>query len=317
MAKGLGLGRGLGLGKGLESLLGPEANDNASQQAASCEIDINLIDANPWQPRVDFKQDDLDELANSIRSVGIIQPLTLRKIEETGRYQIIAGERRFRAAKIVGLQTVPAYIREVSDDKMLAVALIENIQRADLNPIEEAQSYQRLIDECNLTQETLADQVGKKRSTVTNYLRLLKLPEDIRNGLRDKVISMGHARAIMGVEDEETQLMLFHETIEQGYSVRRIEEMVREYNGNSTSQTTDTTSTSTTTTNNKSKQKAQTPEEYKALSDQLASYFGTKVKLACTTSGKGKITIPFASTEELERIMEILDSTRQSKSDAQ
>lgn len=309
MAKSFGLGKGGGLG--LEALLGREANDDAQAQSALDEIAVGLIDANPWQPRTDFSQDDLEELASSIRSVGIIQPLTLRKIEETGRYQIIAGERRFRAAKMVGLATVPAYVREVSDDKMLAVALIENIQRSNLNPIEEALSYQRLIDECNLTQETLADQVGKKRSTVTNYLRLLKLPEEIRDGLRDKVISMGHARAIMGVEDEETQLMLFHETVDQGYSVRRIEEMVREYNDPQAGAAQEEKEEP-----RKPKAKARTPEEYRALGDHLSSYFHANVKLACSADGKGKITIPFSSADDLERIMEILDSTRQRPADA-
>ncbi len=307
------MAKGLALGRGIEALLGPEASDDSSANAQSSEISIDLIDANPWQPRSDFKQEDLDELAASIRSFGIIQPLTLRKVESTGRYQIIAGERRFRAAKSIGLSSVPAYVREVSDDKMLAVALIENIQRADLNPIEEATSYQRLIDECNLTQETLADQVGKKRSTVTNYLRLLKLPEEIRNGLRDKLISMGHARAIMGVEDSETQLMLFNETVEQGYSVRRIEEMVREYNDNQPAEPSNPDSPDDPRPKPK---KSQTPEEYKALGNQLSSYFGTTVKLACTAAGKGKITIPFATNEELERIMDILDSARQRKADA-
>ncbi len=309
MAKMNGLGHGLG--KGLGALLGDEAVEKAPQTAAAVDqIDLDLIDVNPWQPRTEFKEEELEELATSILNYGIVTPLTLRKNGDGGRYQIVAGERRFRAAKLAGLKAVPAYIREVDDDKMLAVALIENIQRQDLNPIEEALSYQRLISECNLTQETLADQVGKKRSTVTNYLRLLKLPEDIQNGLRDKLISMGHARAIMGVEDEDTQLMLFRETVEQGYSVRRIEEMVREYNDpnyHPSEQEQDDE-------NNKkpsSKPKTQTPEEYKALGAQLSTYFGTKVSLACNDKGKGKITIPFATAEELEKIMDILDTARQ------
>lgn len=306
MPKNLGLGHGLG--KGLGALLGDDAVEKEPQsKAAVDQIAIDLIDVNPWQPRTDFKEEELEELATSILNYGIITPLTLRKVD-SGRYQIIAGERRFRAAKMCGLKEVPAYVRDISDDKMLAVALIENIQRQDLNPIEEALSYQRLINECNLTQETLADQVGKKRSTVTNYLRLLKLPEDIQAGLRDKLISMGHARAIMGVEDEETQLMLFHETIEQGYSVRRIEEMVREYNDPNASPAPEEEQTADKPT---PKPKAQTPEEYKALGSQLSQYFGTKVSLACNDKGKGKITIPFASAEELEKIMDILDSARQ------
>ena len=307
MAKNSGLGRGLG--KGLGALLGDDAVEKEPQTAAAIdEISLDVIDVNPWQPRTEFDEGELEELATSILNYGIITPLTLRKVDD--RYQIIAGERRFRAAKMVGLDKVPAYVRDVSDDKMLAVALIENIQRQDLNPIEEALSYQRLINECNLTQETLADQVGKKRSTVTNYLRLLKLPQDIQVGLRDKLITMGHARAIMGVEDEETQLMLFHETVEQGYSVRRIEEMVRAYNDPDYSPA-DAAAEDDKASKPAPPKKMQMPEEYKALGSQLSSYFGTKVSLACNAQGKGKITIPFATPEELEKIMEILDTARQ------
>lgn len=308
MAKNTGLGHGLG--KGLGALLGDDAVEKEPKSPAAIdEIAIDLLDVNPWQPRTEFNDEELEELANSILNYGIITPLTLRKAGD--RYQIIAGERRFRAAKMVGLDKVPAYIRDVSDDKMLAVALIENIQRQDLNPIEEALSYQRLIDECNLTQETLADQVGKKRSTVTNYLRLLKLPAEIQNGLRDKVITMGHARAIQGVDDEDTQLMLFHETVEQGYSVRRIEEMVRAYNDPNYTPADEQQDSPAISPARPAPPKAQTPEEYKALGSQLSSYFGTKVSLACNAQGKGKITIPFATPEELEKIMEILDTARQ------
>ncbi len=311
MSKNFGMGKGLG--KGLSALLGDDAEDSlnptangSSQSPAVDEIDVDLIDPNPWQPRTEFKQEELDELAQSISNVGIITPLTLRKVADSERYQLIAGERRLRAAKQVGLTTVPAYVRNVSDDKMLAVALIENIQRQDLNPIEEAQSYQRLIDECNLTQETMADQVGKKRSTVTNYLRLLKLPEEIQQALRDKTITMGHARAIMGIEDEETMLVLFRETVEQGYSVRRVEELVRQYNDPNASEA----PAEDVAANEKRPKKSQPSEEYKALGTMLSDYFGTQVKLACNDKGKGKITIPFASQEDLERIMEILDTAR-------
>lgn len=308
MAKNTGLGHGLG--KGLGALLGDDAVDKAPQTPAAVdEISLELIDVNPWQPRTEFNDEELEELATSILNYGIITPLTLRRAGD--RFQIIAGERRFRAAKMAGLDKVPAYIRDVTDDKMLAVALIENIQRQDLNPIEEALSYQRLISECNLTQETLADQVGKKRSTVTNYLRLLKLPSDIQDGLRDKLITMGHARAIMGVDDQDTQLMLFHETVDQGYSVRRIEEMVRAYNDPNYNPAPDDGQPAPDQPKKPASAKAQTPEEYKALGHQLSSYFGTKVSLACNAQGKGKITIPFATPEELEKIMEILDSARQ------
>ena len=305
-----------GLGRGLAALLGDEANEGEQQQASSAitEIEVDLIDANPWQPRKEFNQEELDELAASITAVGIITPLTLRKIEETGRYQIIAGERRYRAAKQTGLKTVPAYIKVVSDDKMLAVALIENIQRSNLNPMEEAQSYQRLIEDCHLTQETLADQVGKKRSTVANYLRLLKLPEEIQKGLRDKVISMGHARAIMGVDDTDTQLMLYREIVESGYSVRRIEEMVREYNSNDVEAAQgeqETTEAPKWSTARKGTVKTM-PEEYRALCEQLTGYFGTGVKTVRNAKGKGKITIDFNSDEELQQVLERLDVMKES-----
>ena len=304
MAKNSGLGKGLG--RGLEALLSDagDSDEKISTPQTSSEISVDLIDANPWQPRTEFDQGELEELASSIRNFGIIQPLTLRKVNDSDRYQIIAGERRFRAAKLCGLTTVPAYVREVSDDKMLAVALIENIQRSNLNPIEEALSYQRLIDECQLTQETLADQVGKKRSTVTNYLRLLKLPTEIQDGLRDRTLTMGHARAIMGVDDLDTQLMLFHEAIEQGYSVRHIEELVREYNEGASD---NPQPEQTESASSKSKKVQDLSDEYKALGSQLSNYFGTSVKLARGSNGKGKITIPFANDDDLLRIMELLD----------
>ncbi len=298
---------GKGLGKGLAALMGDEADETEQSAANVSDIDIDLIDANPWQPRTEFEQDELDELEASIRNVGIIQPLTLRRIEETNRYQIIAGERRFRAAKQAGLKVVPAYVRVVSDDKMLAIALIENIQRSNLNPIDEATSYQRLIDECNLTQETLADQVGKKRSTITNYLRLLKLPEEIQQGLRSRLITMGHARAIMGIDEQDTQLIVYHDAIEQGYSVRQIEELVRQYNDPGDNPSPDIPVAPTP----KTKSKAETSEEYKALGEQLSSYFGTNVLLSCNKKGKGKITINFSSAEELGRVLEQLDVARQ------
>lgn len=293
-----------GLGRGLGALIEGANDDNKPEQAAINEIEISLIEANPWQPRTDFDQERLEELSASIKNVGIIQPLTLRRLEN-GRYQIIAGERRFRASKLAGLTKIPAYVRDAGDDTMLELALIENIQRSDLNPIEEALSYQRLIDECSLTQEVLADRVGKKRSTVTNYLRLLKLPAEIQAGLRERLISMGHARAIISIEDTDTQTMLYQQTLEHGYSVRRIEELVREYNEKNDSDAGDTTATP------KSAPKAQKlGEEYKTLKQQLSNYFGAAVKFDRNDTGKGKITIPFASDEDLERIMAILDKAK-------
>jgi ParB-like partition proteins len=203
------------LGRGLGALIdnSSEVNVAKSQQASINEIDINKIEANPWQPRSHFDEERLNELATSIREIGIIQPLTLRKIGDD-RYQIIAGERRFRASKLAGLAKVPAFVRDAGDETMLEMALVENIQREDLDPIEISISYQRLIDECNLTQESMSERVGKKRSTITNYLRLLRLPAEIQLGLREKQISMGHARAIINVEDAATQLMLFEQIIQ-------------------------------------------------------------------------------------------------------
>lgn len=288
------------LGRGLGALMQDANEPDVPVQAAINEIDIDLIEANPWQPRTDFDEERLDELCASIKVLGIIQPLTLRKISDR-RYQIIAGERRFRASKMAGLKTVPAYVRNADDDTMLELALVENIQRHDLNPIEEALSYQRLIDECNLTQENMADRVGKKRSTVANYLRLLKLPVEVQQGLRMREISMGHARAIIGVDDPEFQLSLFHQTIENGYSVRRVEELVREYNDGTSSDVT------TKTQPNGEGKHDNNATEYTELTKKLSDKFGAKIKFSCNDKGKGKITIPFTSNDELERILSILD----------
>ena len=298
------MAKSIGLGRGLAAVLGDDAEAFEKQVTTSNDVSIDLIDPNPWQPRTEFGEEELEELAMSISNIGIIQPLTLRHLEN-GRYQIIAGERRFRAAKQAGLTSVPAFVRDVEDDSMLEMALVENIQRSDLNPIEEALSYARLIDECHLTQETMADRVGKKRSTVTNYLRLLKLPAEIQDGLKKKLISMGHARAIMGIDDEETQLMLFHETVEQGYSVRKIEEYVREYNDPQPSSVEGQEEQQGESQTQPNRQVVDS--DYRALDDKLSTYFSTKVKISRNTSGKGKITISFAGDDDLLRIMEILD----------
>lgn len=284
------------LGRGLGALIDhiDPVGAQKSQQASINEIAIEQIEANPWQPRSHFDEEKLSELAASIREIGIIQPLTLRKVSEN-RYQIIAGERRFRASKLAGLQKVPAYVRDAGDETMLEMALVENIQREDLDPIEIAISYQRLIDECSLTQESMSERVGKKRSTITNYLRLLKLPAEIQLGLREKQISMGHARAIINVEDVATQLMLFEQIIQYDFSVRKIEEVVRQMNV----------------------EKEETPEptsgkrtlspEYQGLKDQLSRLFHTNIQFSRTDNGKGKITIPFRTDDELEKIISILD----------
>ncbi len=280
------------LGKGLGALINDidglqaVANNNVSN-----EIEISKIKANPYQPRTKFDEQALNELAQSIKKLGIVQPLTVRKINHNA-YQLIAGERRFRAAKIAGLTHVPVYIRIADDDKMLELALVENIQREDLDSIEVAISYQRLIDEIQLTQKDLSDRVGKKRSTISNYLRLLKLPADIQKGIRDKKILMGHARALVNVTNPESQLDIFHKIIQHDYSVRKVEEMVRDAN--------------------QGKQKKSLSEnlpnrEYQSLKNHLSSHFETNVDLKRSGNGKGKIIIPFTSDDDLERILAIMD----------
>lgn len=284
------------LGRGLGSLI-EGANDIPAAVAGSSisEIEISKIVANPYQPRTKFDEEALNELAASIKEFGIIQPITLRKINED-QYQIIAGERRFRASKIAGLTAIPAYVRIADDEGMLEMALVENIQREDLDAIEIALSYQRLIDECKLTQENLSDRVGKKRSTVTNYLRLLKLPARIQKGIVEKVISMGHARALVNIKDSEMQLMIYDEIIKNEFSVRRVEEIVRNYNEDNDSF--------------KPAEKVikpKFPTEYVDLHNHLSKYFQTKIDFRMDQTGKGKIVIPFGSTKDLERILGILD----------
>lgn len=284
------------LGRGLGSLI-EGANDIPAEVAGSSisEIEISKIVANPYQPRTKFDEEALIELAASIKELGIIQPITLRKIEDD-QYQIIAGERRFRASKIAGLTAIPAYVRTADDEGMLEMALVENIQREELDAIEIALSYQRLIDECKLTQENLSDRVGKKRSTVTNYLRLLKLPARIQKGIVEKIISMGHARALVNIKDSEMQLMIYDEIVKNEFSVRRVEEIVRNYSEDNESF--------------KPVEKVikpKFPTEYIDLHNHLSKYFQTKIDFRMDQSGKGKIVIPFGSTKDLERILGILD----------
>lgn len=283
------------LGRGLGALIENPDEVRRPRSAASInEIDIVQIEANPWQPRSTFDEERLGELAASIKSVGIVQPLTLRIISED-QYQIIAGERRFRAAKLAGLTKVPAYVRDAEDDLMLEMALVENIQREDLDPIEVAISYQRLIDECSLTQEDLSDRVGKKRSTVANYLRLLKLPAEIQLGLRARQISMGHARAIISVESSDKQISIFNETVEQDYSVRKVEELVRDIDKR---------------VEPKAKAKKEPVGEYVELRKHLSEFFKTDIGFSRDDKGKGKIVIPFRSDDELEQIVSILDRAK-------
>ncbi|MBS2096656.1 ParB/RepB/Spo0J family partition protein [Carboxylicivirga linearis] len=291
MAKKSALGRGLG------ALIDNADEVTQSKPASSInEIEISKIEANPWQPRTKFDDERLQELSKSIKEIGIVQPLTLRKIGKD-RYQLIAGERRFRASKLAGLEKVPAYVRTADDDTMLEMALVENIQREDLDPIEVAISYQRLIEECKLTQESMSERVGKKRSTITNYLRLLKLPAEVQLGLVAKEIGMGHARAIISVEDPNAQLQIYEETVKNDLSVRKVEELVRDLNSGKKEK-------------KEKKAKTEDPEEYKELKSQLSTFFQTNIQFTRTENGKGKIVIPFTSDDELEKIIGILDKAK-------
>ncbi len=289
------------LGRGLGALIEDAVLPKEIVQAveASNEISIDFIDVNPFQPRQDFDQEALEELAESIRQLGIIQPLTLRKLEN-GRYQIIAGERRWRAAKMAGLSKVPAFIISTNDQGMLEMALVENIQRTDLNPIEIAISYQRLIDECNLTQESLSERVGKKRATVANYLRLLKLPPEIQAGLREEKISMGHAKALLSITDSEHILEVYQQTVEKQLSVRELEEMVRLINNPPT----DAADVKTP------KRTENQTEGYEELIKQLSQFLNSNVDFKRKPNGEGKIIISFKNDAELEKILSLLDSKK-------
>ncbi|MFK7899777.1 MAG: ParB/RepB/Spo0J family partition protein [Cyclobacteriaceae bacterium] len=258
------------------------------------EVAIGEVEINPYQPRVHFDEDALDELAESIRVQGIIQPITVRKLTDK-KYQLISGERRFRASQLAGLEKVPAYIRTANDQEMLEMALIENIQRQELNAIEVALSYQRLMNECKLKQEQLGERVGKKRSTVNNYLRLLKLPPDIQLGVKEEKISMGHARALLGVENVDMQLALYKRIINENLSVRKTEELAK------------TTSSDKEPSASTSSNSYQANPEMQRLQQSLSSHFGTKVNVSASNQNKGEIKIPFVSVEDLNRILEILD----------
>jgi ParB family chromosome partitioning protein len=288
------------LGRGLGALIEDPALQGETKEGiiGGTEIPLEKIDTNPFQPRSHFDEESLEELAVSIRSIGVIQPITLRETEN-GRYQLITGERRLRAARIADLSSIPAFVRKANDQGMLEMALVENIQREDLNAIEIALTYQRLVDECDLTQESLSQRVGKKRATVSNYMRLLKLPAEIQLGIRNEKISMGHARALIGIDDDKAQLKLFYRIIEEELSVRTTEEL---------------------------SQKIQTevPEEpvrktagddyaknYESLKNHLAGFFQTGVDLKRTAKGSGKIVISFGSDDELERIIGIFDRLKE------
>jgi len=288
------------LGRGLSALLENANTDITSNKlegegkvvGAVANIEISQIETNPFQPRTHFEEDALNELSASIKEHGIIQPITVRKLAKS-QYQLISGERRFQAAKLAGLKSVPAYVRSANDQQMLEMALIENIQRENLNPIEVSLSYQRLISECNLKQEELGERVGKNRSTVTNYLRLLKLPPDIQIALRDNKLSMGHARAIINVENPEVQLYIFKKTLSEDLSVRKVEELARQL-------VNDKHKPETTT-----KESTPASREISQLQGRLSSHFGTKVSVK-SDGQKGDIKIPFLSLQDLNRILDIL-----------
>ena len=292
--------QGQALGRGLDALLNTEDVQTAGSSNI-CEVSVEKIHPNPNQPRRDFDDDSLQELANSIRQIGIIQPITLRDMGDD-TYTIIAGERRWRASQRAGLTHIPAYIRTVDDENMMEMALVENIQRQDLTALEIALAYQHLIEQYNLTQEQLSDKVGKNRATVANYLRLLKLPAPIQMALKNKTIDMGHARALLALNDPKAQLEVFNEFKKDKISVRRIEEMVKELSLGGSVKSTE---------GKRIRQKGSNlSSEYGALRTSLSKFFRTKVQLTCAETGKGKITIPFANEEELERIIAIIDKLR-------
>lgn len=283
------------LGRGLDSLISMD-DVQPSGSSAINEIAIDLIKPNPDQPRINFDEEALEELATSIRELGIIQPLTLRSAE-AGTYMIISGERRYRAAKLAGLDTVPAYVRTANDSELTEMALIENIQREDLNAIEIALTFRKLIDQYNLTQERLSERIGKKRATIANFLRLLKLPAEVQLGLRDKAVDMGHARALLSVEKPTMQLKLYNEILKKGLSVRQVEQRAKEMNEEGS-------------TEPKAPAKKVNNADYDVLKQHLSKSFGVAVSFACNRDGKGKISFPFKNEEELERIIRIFDTLK-------
>ena len=287
------------LGRGLDALLSMDDVKTEGSSSIS-EIELAKITVNPNQPRREFDQTALQELADSIAEIGIIQPITLRKLSDD-EYQIIAGERRYRASQKAGLKTIPAYICTADDENMMEMALIENIQREDLNAVEIALAYQHLLDQYELTQERLSERIGKNRTTIANYLRLLKLPAPIQMALQNKQLDMGHARALISLGDPKLQVKIFEEIQEHGYSVRKVEEIVKSLSEGEAVKS---------GTRKITPKRSKLPEEFNLLKQQLTGFFNTKVQLTCSEKGKGKISIPFSNEEELERIMEIFDTLK-------
>ncbi len=286
------------LGRGLDALISTEGVRPQGSSTIN-EIPISQIEANPNQPRREFDSEALQELATSIREIGIIQPITLRQIDDN-RFQIIAGERRWRASQIAGLTAIPAYIRTISDESIMEMALVENIQREDLNAIEIALAYQHLLENDGMTQEKVSERVGKSRAAIANYLRLLRLPAQIQLSLQKKEIDMGHARALLSIDSPSLQIKLYKEIMKNNYSVRKVEEMVSLLkNGEEI-----------TTGTKKIVAKQQLPEEFNVLRDRLSDFLNTKVQFTCNPKGKGKISIPFNSEEDLERILILFDKLK-------
>ena len=297
------LGRGLdnignGKGKGLDALINTKDIEIEGTSNLN-EIAIDRIKPNPNQPRREFDEEALQELANSIREVGIITPITLRQTTD-GSYQIIAGERRWRASKMAGLDSIPAYIRTVEDGNVMEMALVENIQREDLNAIEIALAYQHLADASGMTQEKISERVGKSRTAVTNYMRLLKLPAQIQMALKNHEVDMGHARALLAIDSPSAQIKLFKDLQKNGYSVRKLEEMVQLLKSGSDMQTAKKATI----------QPSRLPEEFNTLRKRLSDLFQAKVQMTCSPKGKGHISIVFNNEEELERMMNTIDKIR-------
>ncbi|WP_108868727.1 ParB/RepB/Spo0J family partition protein [Aquimarina aquimarini] len=293
------------LGRGLSALLKDPDNDiksvedkNADKVVGNIiELELESIEVNPFQPRTSFNDETIRELATSIKEIGVIQPITVRKLD-FNNYQLVSGERRFRASKLVGLKTIPAYIRIANDQESLTMALVENIQRQDLDPIEIALSYQRLIDEISLTQEQLSDRVGKKRSTIANYLRLLKLDPIVQTGMRDGFISMGHGRALINIEDQQQQLDIYESIIGKSLSVRDTEQLVRSINNKDENPSTDSKVSKTN----------EIPVHVKKGIKEFSDYFGAKIDVKISGKGSGKLIIPFSSEEDFKRIKKLINS---------
>ncbi len=287
------------LGRGLSALLKDPHHDIKSVEDKNAdklvghivELDLTSIEMNPFQPRTSFNEESLRELASSIRELGVIQPITVRKLD-FNKYQLVSGERRYRASGLIGLETIPAYIRIANDQESLEMALVENIQRQDLDPIEIAISYQRLLDEINLTQEQLSERIGKNRSTIANYLRLLKLDPIIQTGMRDGFVTMGHGRALINIENPQIQLDIYEKILEKSLSVRETEKLVRELNGEPKGKT--------------APKEKPLPQNLKKGIKEFSDYLGTKVDIKVAQKGKGKLIIPFTSEEDFQRIKKLI-----------